>query len=127
VDPKKIESMQFWPCPKTLKILCGFLGLIGYYRKFVHNYGKIAAPLTSLLKMNAFTWSSIVDQAFQAFKDAMCSIPILEFPNFTKTFILECDASELNGIRVIIFFVAWPILWAGNATNKAMDSNETYN
>jgi hypothetical protein len=41
VDPKKIEAMQDWPCPKTLKILCGFLGLTGYYHNFVKNYGKI--------------------------------------------------------------------------------------
>jgi hypothetical protein len=52
VDPKNIEAIQDWPHPKTLKNLCGFLGLIGYYRKFVKNYGKIVAPLTALLKKN---------------------------------------------------------------------------
>jgi hypothetical protein len=57
VDPKKIEAIQDWPHPKTLKILCGFLGLIGYYRKFVKKYGKIAAHLTTLLKKNFFTWT----------------------------------------------------------------------
>jgi hypothetical protein len=55
VDPKKIEDMQDWLHPKTLKILHGFLGLTGYYRKFVKNYGKILAPLTALLKKNSFT------------------------------------------------------------------------
>jgi hypothetical protein len=50
VDPKKIEPMQGWMHPKTLKILRGFLGLTGYYLKFVKNYGKIVAPLTALLK-----------------------------------------------------------------------------
>jgi hypothetical protein len=55
VDPKKIESMQYCPHPKTLKRLRGFWGLMGYYRKFVRNYENIAAPLTSLLKKNAFT------------------------------------------------------------------------
>jgi hypothetical protein len=101
VDPKKIESIQDWPRPKTLKSLRVFLGLTGYYRKFVWNYGKIAAPLTSLLKKNAFTWTSFVDHAFQALKDVMCSTPILAFPDFTKTFVLECDAFE-KGIRAFL-------------------------
>jgi hypothetical protein len=57
VDPKKIEAMQDWTHPKTLKSLCGFLGLKGYYRKFVKNYGKIATPLIALLKKKSFTWT----------------------------------------------------------------------
>jgi hypothetical protein len=55
VDPKNIEAMQDSPHPKTLKILHGFMGLTGYYHKFVKNYGKIATPLTALLKNNSFT------------------------------------------------------------------------
>ena len=55
VDPKNIEAMQDWPHPKNLKILCGFLGLTGYYHKFVKNYGKILEPLTALLENNYFT------------------------------------------------------------------------
>jgi hypothetical protein len=73
VDPKKIEAMKDWPHPKNLKSLCGFLGLMGYYRKFVHNYGKIATPLTALLKNNAFTWTPTTDQSFHALKEAMCT------------------------------------------------------
>jgi hypothetical protein len=61
VDPKKIEAMQDWTRPKTLNILHGFMDLIGYYRKFVKNYEKIAAPLTALLKKNAFTWTPTTD------------------------------------------------------------------
>jgi hypothetical protein len=93
VDPKKIEVMQEWPHPNTLKSLCGFLGLTGYYRKFVKNYGKIAAPLNVLLKMNSFTWTPAATQAFQTLKMAMCTSLVLALPDFTKTFVLECDAS----------------------------------
>jgi hypothetical protein len=100
VDPKKIESMQYWPRPKTLNILHGFLGLMGYYRKFVQNYGNIAAPLTSLLKMNSFTWTLAIYHAFQALKYSMCLTSILSLPYFTNTFVLECIDSR-KGIRVV--------------------------
>jgi hypothetical protein len=91
VDPKKIESMQYWPHPKTLKRLCEFLGLIGYYHKFVKNYRKIATPLTALLKKNSFTWTPAAAQAFQTLKTTMCTTLVLALPHFTKTFVLECD------------------------------------
>jgi hypothetical protein len=94
VDPKKIEAMQYWPHPKTLKILCGFLGLTSYYCKFVKNYGKIVTPLTALLINNSFTWTLAVSQDFQTLKMAMCTTPVLTLPDFKKTFVLECDASR---------------------------------
>jgi len=61
VDPKKIKAMQEWPRPKTLKSLHGFLDLMGYYRKFVHHYGKIVGPLTNLLKKYAFKWTEALE------------------------------------------------------------------
>jgi hypothetical protein len=101
VDPKKIEAMQDWPHPKTLKSLRGFLGLTGYYRKFVKNYGNIVAPLTALLKNNSFTWTPTTAQAFQTLKMAMCITPVLALSDFTKTFVLECDAFG-KGIHVVL-------------------------
>jgi hypothetical protein len=69
VDPHKIPSMKDWPHPKTFKILQGFLGLMGYYRKFVRNYGKNAASLIARIKKNAFSWTrSTSDQSFQSVK-----------------------------------------------------------
>jgi hypothetical protein len=92
VYPKNIEAMKNWPHPKSLKILCGFLGLIGYYHKFVHNYGKNASPLTSLLKNNAFSWNPTTDHSFQALEEAMCMNPLLALLDFTKNVFLECGA-----------------------------------
>jgi hypothetical protein len=108
VDPKKIESMQDWPHPKTLKILRGFLVLIGHYRKFVKNYRKIVAPLTALLKKKSFTWTIAAAQDFQTLKTAMCTTPVLALPNFTKTFVLECDASG-KGIGVVLMQEGQPL------------------
>jgi hypothetical protein len=63
VDPRKIEAMKDWPCPKTLKIFRGFLDLARYYKKFVKKYGKMDVPLTTLLKKNAFNWTEVANQA----------------------------------------------------------------
>jgi hypothetical protein len=108
VDPKNIEAMQDWPHPKTLKILRGFLGLTSYYRNFVKNYGKIVAPLTALLKKNSFTWTPAIVQDFQTLKMAMCTTPVLALPNFTNTFVLECDSSR-KGIGAILMQEGWPL------------------
>jgi hypothetical protein len=118
VDPKKIEAMQDWPHPKTLKILHGFLGLTGYYRKFIKNYGKISAPLTTLLKKNSFTWTPAVAQAFQTLKTAMCTTLVLALPDFTKTFVLECDASG-KGIDTILMQEGQPLAF----TSKQLSEN----
>jgi hypothetical protein len=115
VDPKKIEAMQDWPHTKTLKSLRGFLGLTGYYHKFVKNYGNIAAPLTALLENNSFTLNPVVDRAFQTLKMAMCTTPVLALPDFTKTFVLECDASR-KGIGAILMQEGCPLAF----TNKQL-------
>jgi hypothetical protein len=108
VDPNKIKSMQEWTFPKTLKRLHGFLGLMGYYRNFVNNYGNIVDPFTSLLKNNAFTWTSGTDHAFQSLKYAMCSTPVLALPDFKNTFVLECDAFG-KGIGAVLMQCSRPL------------------
>jgi hypothetical protein len=117
VDLKNIEAMQDWPHPKTLKILHGFLGLIGYYRKFFQNYRKIAAPLTALLKKNSFTWTPTTAQAFQTLKMAMCTTPVLTLPDFTKTFVLECDSSR-KGINVVLMQEGRPLAFNNKQLSK---------
>jgi hypothetical protein len=117
VDPKKIEAIQDWPQPKTLKILHGFLGLTGYYCKFVKNYGKIAPPLTALLKKNSFTWTPAAAQDFQTLKMATCTTPVLSLPDFTKIFVSECDASRKE-IGVVLMQEGRPLAFTSKQLSE---------
>eukprot|EP01018_Ginkgo_biloba_P010851 Gb_36546 [translate_table: standard] len=101
VDPKKIQSILDWPVPKSIKSLRGFLGLTGYYQKFVKNYALIAAPLTELLKKGSFKWNEEANKAFEDLKIAMTTTPVLATPYFSKTFMVECDASG-HRIRAVL-------------------------
>eukprot|EP00253_Pinus_taeda_P020918 PITA_20918 len=108
VEPSKIKVIKEWKIPTSIKHLRGFLGLTGYYCKFVKNYGRIAAPLTTLLKKDAFSWTPEATRAFEHLKEAMFQAPVLATPNFTKTFIVECDASG-NGNGAILMKDERPI------------------
>jgi len=96
MDLKKITAMLNWPKPNTLKMLKGFLGLTSYYRKFIQHYGSIARPLTQLLKKDAFKWDGDADKAFQQLQLAMTRASILSSLDFSKTFVIECDASRMG-------------------------------
>lgn len=92
-DLAKIASMIKWPIPTNIKALRGFLGLRGYYRKFICHYGFIATPLTDLLRKNAFEWDDKTTKALLALNEAVTSPLVLKLPNFSQPFVIECDAS----------------------------------
>ena len=101
LDPKNIQAMKDWPRPKTLMSLRGLLGLTRYYRKFVRNYGKIYGPLTHILNKKSFSWDDPTKQSFISLKNDMYSTLVLVVPNFSKPFVLECDAFSI-GLRVVL-------------------------
>ena len=99
-DPAKIEKVQNMACPKCVKDIRSFLGLVGYYRKFIFNFSKIAAPLMDALKQQlkgtkfCNIWTEECNAAFLTLKKALMTTPILAYPNFDETFHLFTDASE---------------------------------
>ncbi|KAL4574559.1 hypothetical protein LXL04_021392 [Taraxacum kok-saghyz] len=101
VDHSKIAVIRDWPKPSNVRALRGFLGLAGYYRKFIKGYGIIAVPLTSMLRRNNFEWNGESELAFVNLKEALSCSPVLALPYFTQQFIVECDASG-SGIGAVL-------------------------
>ena len=99
-DSRKVADMD-WLVPKDLTGVRGFLGLTGYYRRFVMGYGKTAWALTQQLKKDNFNWGVEVQMAFEQLKKAMTSLSVLAVPCFDKEFIIEADASG-KGIGAVL-------------------------
>lgn len=96
-DPEKLRVIQHWPIPNRVKDVRNFLGMAGYYRRFVAGFGVISKPLTNLMrKGQLFVWNSDTQQAFEALKAALVQAPVLAIPNFAKLFVIETDASGVE-------------------------------
>ncbi|GJW75187.1 reverse transcriptase domain-containing protein [Tanacetum coccineum] len=97
VDPSKIEAVKNWKAPRTLTKVRSFLGLAGYYRRFIDNFSKIAKSHTILTqKSKTFNWGEEQECAFQTLKDKLCNAPILDLPDGSKDFVVYCDASRIR-------------------------------
>lgn len=86
----------------------GFLGLIGYYRRFITGFATVAAPMTDLLKKGQFVWSNDVELAFNCLKERITTTLILAMPNFNKLFVVEKDVSGY-GLGAVLLQDAHPI------------------
>jgi len=97
VDPTKVEAMVKWESPKSATKIMSFIGLAGYYRRFIEGFSKIVAPLTQLTRKDQpFTWTDKCEESFQELKRRLTSTPILLIPNVGKPFEIYCDASHLE-------------------------------
>ncbi|GJV99069.1 putative reverse transcriptase domain-containing protein [Tanacetum coccineum] len=102
LDPAKIESIKDWAPPKTPTEIHQFLGLAGYYRRFIEGFSKIAKPMTKLTqKKVTFEWGDKQEEAFQTLKTKLCSAPILALPQGAENFIVYYDASH-RGLDAIL-------------------------
>jgi hypothetical protein len=94
VDPGKVKEVLEWKPPMTVSVVRSFLILVGYYRRLISNFSKIAKLITELLKKgNKYVWSEACDEAFQHLKKLLTTSPVLAQPDTTKPFDVYCDAS----------------------------------
>lgn len=129
-NPKKIEFIQEIPRPKTSKQIKSFLGMVGYYRKFINNFATLAKPLTRLLKKDeTFIWTDEQENAFKILKSKLITKPILQYPDFNRTFVLTTDASNY-GIGGVLSQINeqnhdLPIAYYSRTLNKAEQNYST--
>jgi hypothetical protein len=105
----KISLVVDWPTPTDAKELRSFLGLAGYYMRFVKHFVVIAKTLTTLLKKDTlFVWTAKHETAFQTLKQALTEAPVLAVPNFSMKFCIETDGCK-SGVRVVLMHEGHPL------------------
>ena len=117
-NPEKVDKVRDWPIPKTSKEVHSFISLASYYRRFIPNFTKWSKPLNALimppahqakvcrgemkkLELTEFVWSKESQEGFDALKHALTTAPVLAYPDYSQTFILETDAS-LKGLGAVL-------------------------
>ncbi|XP_036804331.1 uncharacterized protein LOC118940159 [Oncorhynchus mykiss] len=101
---EKTRAIRDWPRPRSKRDVRAFLGITGYYRRFIPGYATIANPLTNLIRKNLpnqVEWKDETEEAFQLLKDGLCSDPVLQAPDFSQEFIVQVDASD-TGLGAVL-------------------------
>jgi hypothetical protein len=124
--PYKIKAIADWKQPQSVKGLRSFLGLVGYYRKFVRHFGIIAMPLTKLLKKGyVFQWTQEQEVSFQTPKSALIHAPVLALPDYSQPFCIETDASDM-GVGAVLMQEKHPIAFISNSLGPKLRGLSTY-
>ncbi|GJX99570.1 putative nucleotidyltransferase, ribonuclease H [Tanacetum coccineum] len=126
VDPAKVEAIRNWSAPTTPKEVRQFLGLAGYYRRFIEGFSLISKPLTKLTEKNKkYEWGTDEDEAFQTLKQKLCSAPILALPEGTENFVVYCDASH-KGFGAVLMQREKVIAYASRQLKKHEENYTTH-
>lgn len=122
----KIQTVQAWPSPSDAKEVRRFLGLAGFYRRFVRHFGIIARPLFNLLKKGTpFVWIDVTEQAFQVLKHQLIYAPVLALPDFSKPFVVETDACDTR-LCAVLQQEGHPIAYMSKALSARYRGLSTY-
>ncbi|GKF61491.1 putative reverse transcriptase domain-containing protein, partial [Tanacetum coccineum] len=125
VDPSKIEAIKNWSTPSTPTEVRQFLGLAGYYRRFIEGFSLIAKPLTKLTQKNKkYEWGE-EEAAFQILKQKLCSAPILALPEGSEDFVVYCDAS-IKGFGSVLMQREKVIAYASRQLKKHEENYMTH-
>ncbi|WVZ58323.1 hypothetical protein U9M48_008604 [Paspalum notatum var. saurae] len=117
VDEEKVKAIKDWPTPVNVSQVRSFHGLASFYRRFVKDFSTLAAPLNNLTKKDVpFKWRHDEDQAFHTLKTKLCEAPLLQLPDFGKTFEIECDASGI-GIGGVLLQEGKPVAYFSEKLN----------
>jgi hypothetical protein len=118
VDPGKVKEVLEWKPPTMMSEVRSFLGLAGYYRRFILNFSKIAKPITELLKKgNKYLWSEACDEAFNHLKELLMTSSVIAQPDTTKPFDIYCDASG-TGLGGVLLQEGWVISYSSRQLRR---------
>lgn len=102
-DPGKVDAITDYPIPRTVRQIRSFLGMCGWYNRYISGFAAIAAPLTDLLaKQPKFIWTEEAQSAFERLKECLTTAPVLTHPDFSKPFVIQCDASK-TGVGGVLY------------------------
>jgi hypothetical protein len=126
VDPGKIRDVLNWKPPTTVSEIWSFLGLVGYYRRFIEGFSKIVKPLTSLLeKDKKFEWSEACQNSFDELRKRLTTAPVLAMPDIHKSFDIYCDASK-QGLGCVLMQEGHVIAYASRQLRKHEQNYPTH-
>ena len=125
MEPRKVEAIQNWLVPTTVKEIQAFLGLASFYRKFIRNFSSIFAPLTDCLKKGNFKWTISQQESFEDIKKRLASSPVLQLPDFSSPFEVAVDACG-TGIGAVLSQQCHPIEYLSEKLSPTRQTWSTY-